>query len=575
MKRRILTIVGIAIVVFAGGLTAILINAMATTIRLSPVGSIYSVSGNGGNAVSVGGYLYFIGNFHSRYDINRRPNNIYGNPGTGHRLTNGAIWRIRLNEEGLPQYDNSWIDGWQDEWNAGHPDFIGGPNSSEIDDLRQDNEHIETQIDSRFVPGTLELVVPKVAGHEQSSLFIMGNHLIYTSPHNYYGRGHDDLQIDRTDFFRVDLTGANNRLLYTTRSRAHQVTRNDFTVAWVDGQSHLLIREPVGDGLSRITHVNVSTARVQTLTTEAATWAFPEVTTFIRTTSGGTHLKGFGGIMSFVYWTEARPESDPTNGDLVFRHHLGSRNATRNLMADDHNTRFQLVSLSGGRLIWRRGNFNTPHNWSLRITESTDQGVFASGAINAETRQVWEADMVSMSTSDSEFNTIVAPTENAGFVFSFFTLFGPSGNQSIWRWTLSDGQFSETVIPGTQGVEEIVKVASSRLFFMRGGQLHSINFDGTIARPPVTISPDRETRINISIFTPIASDGFRVNNAHDFISYIRTIHSIVDDDMVIDDETGESPIPTGNSITIAVIVDRQNNAHRLWNLENEFVGIPS
>jgi len=578
MKRRILTIVGIALIVFVGGLTAILVSAFSTNIRVSAVSRTTTFSGNGGNAVAVGGYLYFVGNFHSAQALAEegRSGNIYGRPGRGNRLTHGAIWRIQLNQSGLPQYDNSWIEGWQDEWNSWHPDYNGGPLPHHLDNLRAENQHFDVQHDSRFVQGTLELVVPKVAGHEKSALFVMGNHLIYTSPHNYQ-RGDGTLQVERTDFFRVDLTGANHRLIYTTRHRDHQVSRGDFTVAWVNGQSHLLVREPYDGGLNRITHVNVShnPGRTHVLTTSATSWVFPTVTASYH--NNDDSLKGFGGVMDFVYWSEQRPQEDIDRlrfGDIIFRYCL--RNRTDETVADDLNTRYQLVSLSRNNLVWKHGTVTPtaqpfpqrPVVWEMRITSSIDSDVFASGAISSGNPRVRTA-----ATTFNEDFEIFAPTEGGGINFTYFTLF----DNRIMRWqTPSNGnEFTHTAIPGITGVEQILKVTGSRIFFLtaNGTQVRAIDFFGNTVRETVNISTDRINEINISIFNPINTDGQRFRNDNYVISYIITVHPVLGQPENPDDP--ENPeTPTGpNPITIAVIRDLNNNTHRLWNLLDEFVGI--
>jgi len=551
MKRRILTIIGIVLVVFIGGLAAILINADATSIRLSAVSNTSSVSGNGGNAVSVGGYLYFIGNHQSRYDLTRRRQNMYG------RVDYGAIWRIRLDNDGNPQYDNTWIEGWT-------PYLT----NQDIQDLG-----IEEKINSRFVEGTKHLVVPKVAGHELSSLFIFGNHLIYTSPHNrYHRRGH--LLNTYTDFFRVDLTGANNRRLFTSRSE--QLTRDDFTVVWVGGQAHLLVNERLSAGqgatVNRLVNVNVNSGTARTISEDASSFAFPTVTSYFAPGPSVEHLKGFGGVMDFVYFTEERPSEEAElgiGGNRLKRYNLRTRETQ--ILAEIPDMYYNSVAVSAGRFMWEQVDRSitapaAPHNSQFRITESILLSDFAPGAINLSPRRTWAAEI-----DEVERGRIYMPTESMGTVFNFFTVF----NSNIWRWRLNEQgtafEHDANPVPGTSGVDQIIKVSATRIHFISGNTVRSIHFDGTQARDNVNLM-GREglENMNISVFTAIDTDGVRIAVAHDLVSYIRTITALSST------ETGEmdgygNPIVTTETMTIAMLVNRSNQELRLWNLEEEFV----
>jgi len=289
-----------------------------------------TVSGNGGPAVMVGNWLYFVGNYVETSSIQYRQNEH-------NRVTYGAIYRVYIDPtEGLMYEDGKKFDEYQS---------------------------------GRFTPHLLDnsrfhLVVPKVAGFDQAALWVFDDVLIYTSPNNERDR-RGDLQLGRIDFFRVDLDGRNHRRLYTTAN--DMITTDRFTVASYNGNVFILVHD--GEMLRRIS-VTDRPGRVVTVSRDVAGFvALPIVTSYredfedeeddmpVRLDTYSL-ANSYGGIMRFVYFTEARDEDEQKiygSGNRVVQYDVFNDNKIETRI-NDHN--ISLLGLSNGQLVYTVRNMN-------------------------------------------------------------------------------------------------------------------------------------------------------------------------------------------------------------------------
>jgi len=544
MRRRIITICLIVAVVFVGGLTAILINNAAGRFRGVDARHInhVSVSGNGGAAVAVDNYVYFVGNFVETSSIRFRQNEH-------NNVRYGAIFRVRLDPvTGLPEYDNEWI-GYQE--GLGHWEDNEDLN---IDVLEQKYGQM---FNSRAL--NIQMVVPKVAGHENTALWIYGNHLIYTSPNNQQNR-RGVLQSDRLDFFRVNLSGRNHTRLFTANTP--NLSRDNFTVAWAGGRAHLI----VNDG-NRLVHVDVSSGRQTRIATDHQGVAMPV------TTSHFTAMKGSGGVMDFVYFTEPRSEEQREMGQtglIMSRFNLATR--TTEIIASENGVNYRPISLSGGHFLYEVMRPNVVGSVLYVVSGNIDPRPEDTGnGMSLEARFREMSVRVTNRLQQEERNRIYMPTVGTGNIFNFFTVM----NGQLRRYSLSSSadsfgnNFSTVGQPIALGVGSIITITSDRIYYATDeGRVGVIDFDG---------NRDNRAENSADTWNRVASGGAPVshvgqiptsfmqllpgapNNAREVFFYMRTFTDLT--------AYGEG----GETITAPVMVDASGRHWLLASLEERFV----
>lgn len=570
-RRKLLTIIGVVAIVFIGGLTAILVN---NSLRaFSPVASVpentMSVSGQGGNAVAVGEYLYFIGNFVPTASIEYKQNEH-------NRVTYGAIYRVRLGEDGLPSYDNTWLENWS--YNYEHRESF-------LEEIYGDQ--LNSQVKGK------ELIVPKIAGFESSALWVFGNYLVYTSPNNQMNR-FGELQSARIDFFRVDLDGRNHRRIYTSDSST--LTRNDFTVAWVptsgnspegraSGRSYLLIND---DGELRRVSISHNLGRVTTISEAATSFAFPIVTDFevSPTAQAHTQQKGFGGVMNFVYFTENREETDSARGNLMKRFSISSGNIVT--IGRAGSFRYTAHSLSGGAFAFERACVDNVNPTILFIASGSGATDFHGETWNYYPR-FRATDLL-----QPGYRVILptwAPAEDTPIVQRFFMLvegqlftMQRKAAADVWGNVFSRPDFARTAI--ALDVAEVIHVSHNSIYYVNSsGFVVVIDAQGRTNAQRVLENPSLDTlhsgslgmppqsrvnEVNITVFQPRLANGAR-NGQNEFFFYMRTIGTVNLPETDPDDPDAEIVHET---MTIPVIVDRNGRSWILAVLDERFVAAP-
>ena len=305
--KKVALIALAAVVAVSGVIWAIVANLDAKfKSRINTVPSAVYVSGNGTASVMVDDYLYFVGDSVTTSEIKYGDNEYYANG----KMQDAGIFRVKI-EDSKPvldyEYDNKIVND-QGEKVELQPDDEGYNTNvvgiNDWDNVGKKNNGIEA-------------VVPKIAGHDQSAMWVFGETLIYTSPHNRYdNRG--KLLSNYLDFFRVDLDGKNHSLIYTTSSA--DLTRDNFTV-WADAidNVYLLVHETED---SEIVKVNVADNTVSTIAEKVTDVVLPMATQYCLDNTNETLDKVYGGVMSYVYFSKSRTdvnEHDSNIGNLLYR----------------------------------------------------------------------------------------------------------------------------------------------------------------------------------------------------------------------------------------------------------------
>jgi hypothetical protein len=428
-----------------------------------------SVSGNGGPAVMVGNWLYFVGNY---VDVN--PLTVTYRQNEHNRVTYGAIYRVYI-----PEGSNS-------------PLYEDALNSQGLANQRPhllDESRFEDSNSRRY-----QLVVPKIAGFENTALWIFDKHLIYTSPHNERDR-RGNMQLGRVDFFRVDLDGGNHRRIHTTAGDA--IERNQFTVASIEGEVFILVH----DG-SMFRRINVTTrpGRVTMISENVrGVVAMPVVTayhqTFPRPDEDGegdlqpsvlgrySLANSYSGIMRYAFYTEDFPDDDeeirPRGGNRVVQYDiLNNTKVTAHI--NEHT--IELVGLSNGRLVYSVRDAN----WDML-------GLFASGKpMVAEPRQIdmfhidgmnafklLDGPYWSEPSDEVHLRTVHTPTSDNNFMYVVLN----ASTMHIYHNSTLRFTFPNTVIPGHDvSVSKIVLMTSNTVHFIDGaGNFRAVDlFFGTL-----------------------------------------------------------------------------------------------
>ena len=466
-------------VFFIIGMTGIIVSNAAGAF--SPVGwyglderQRQTVSGNGGPAVMVGNWLYFVGGHVDTSTIRYRQNEH-------NRVTHGAIYRVYIDPT------------------LGHPLYEDAENALNIPGFVPhllDESVINRDIDRRS--RNFQIVVPKVAGFDQAALWVFDNHLIYTSPNNSKDR-FGQLQLGKIDFFRVDLDGRNHRRIYTTREE--MVTTNDFTVGSFGGEVFLLIKD--GDMLRRV-NVSRNPGRVTTISSEVQQVAFPIVTSyrssFAQREDGTWYLECGGrndvlanylGVMGHIYYTEVLTETGQRGNRLV---QYNVRNGDT-IEVSINTYSFNLMSLSNGRLMYSVHDIEHDRARGLFVAETTitnsNRTLFVDTAL-----QDGFGTQVFRRLVDGPFfdyNSVHMPTSvTPGVVLSYVAL--SSGNTlSIYRGDQREPINLNSLI---NDVSQVLLIDEGRVHFMTtAGEIRAVNLhDGSAVPNMSSINPETDIR---------------------------------------------------------------------------------
>jgi|GEM_PF-5940517 len=458
MNRKTLVSIIFVAVIFVVGLGAVIItdivNAYHPVKMNISAAQLTTVSGNGGNAVIVGDYVYFVGNYVNTGDIKYKQNEY-------NKVKFGAIYRVKLTGA-VPTY-------------------------SDADMIETVPDYVQHHIND------MQLIVPKIAGYDKSSLYVFGKYLIYTSPNNTKDK-YGVLQTSKTDFFRVNLDGSDNKLVYTTSSDS--VAKTDYTVACYGSSIYLLIKD--GSNLNRV-NVTGSAGKVDRISSAVTSFVLPIVSAYSG--DGDKSLaSSYGGVMNFVYYTEDLSQEDKDanlTGNILKQYRVTKGNGgggNTEVVPHGNGTQFTVLALSGGRLLYSviedvsKLSGAQPH---LYMTKD-DSDANSTDPFSSQKRGNY---LVLNGTEWSSSEQFSMPTERSFGTTDIIFLSqaaNPAGGNFIYIYAKAAADTSAaTLKKQVANVDSIIAITSSTAFYKStGGEIMSVSLYGNDVPVGTGLTPD-------------------------------------------------------------------------------------
>jgi hypothetical protein len=324
MKKKIIAIMIAAVMLLA--------SACAGFPSVSPRPNMpdinkYAVVGNGGMAVQVGQYIYFI----NGQAIPERDgsDNVWG------RAVRGGIYRAELIEgNDMTRVDHIFGEYTTHEHGAAvftknqlNPNFSGFRMRQAYDvdgePIVSEDENIPEEYRNVMVVDAVPVVNKMVhsLGGERGGLYIFGEYIYFTSPNHRRDRNGNYLT-DRLCFYRAKLDGTGGQLLYS----AQRPGAVEYGYYHYNGDLYLVVNDTV-DGENNIYSVRIrSRASSPTLIARNVTGvAFQNRRVFVNGSDAGARID------DFVYYTRAWEQGVDANpaGNVLERVAPTGRNSTR------------------------------------------------------------------------------------------------------------------------------------------------------------------------------------------------------------------------------------------------------
>ncbi|MCQ2381727.1 MAG: hypothetical protein MJ054_00285 [Clostridia bacterium] len=487
--KKVCLIVLASVIALGGIIWAVVANITPKfNSHISDVPLANYVSGNGTASVMVDNYLYFVGDSVATSDIKYGDNEYYpkGN------IPDSGIYRVKIGENSQPildyKYDNSYIDENTEEkkeWQLGDENYNKKVTSiSDWDNIGKKNNGIEA-------------VVPKIAGHDKTAMWVFGKYLIYTTPHNRYdNRG--NLMSDYLDFFRVELNGKNNTLIYTSDST--NLTTKDFTV-WADATDNIYLLVSASDNTNekpetKIKKINIITKEITVLDRNVSNVVLPTATQYKNGNVNERLSDIYSGVMSYVYYTKSRDEKSSILGNLLYR--CGIKDNATKIIADYGNN--------------SKGTTFTP----LAVTPLDVDGAHASAqfvfsvSISSSNATFVEKDLCVVTNKDFDSYTYVDREANVNglglkensevkiYANGFCTI-----DSKLYHYDIQGSQIildkengEAKKILGSTTVDSVLAVIGDTIYVQSGSTVYVVKKNGsssTIATAVTTTSSDSES----------------------------------------------------------------------------------
>lgn len=258
------------------------------------------VTSNGGLSVTKGDYLYFVNGYISNDDLKGNQNK-YG------RVTNGGIYRAKL-ENGKLMYETS-----QDE----------------------DGNEVKTLKD-------VELLVPKLAGFEYTSLYIFGDYIYFSTPNTEKDQSTGEIRFDLTDFYCVKLSGGD---IYRLQNAVNISSVDNFKFTAIGNYVYLTY---LSDG--NIYNLKISGKNVQQTTKIAE-----NVTSFAMYVEETSYTENLNEHAKYVYYTRSFKEDEKSiTGNVLAKANLETNEET--ILRLDNNNTYTVKSAKNNRIYYTRTN---------------------------------------------------------------------------------------------------------------------------------------------------------------------------------------------------------------------------
>ncbi len=260
------------------------------------------VVGNGSMAVTKGDYLYFVNGY--------KPYSEVGSSNKDGKVTYSALYRVKLNENGVP----------------------------ESVDKKYDSEGNEIFDGSRAIKN-VDILASKVVGFEYMGLYIFGDYIYYATPNSGVNKNLET-ESQYISFYRKKLDrsqGAEH--IYTTNAEGSKVS---YSMLEIDGNVYLNILDDTNLVVIKNKDKKVTISDVTGAVFSSYSQSTETVTDFNKD----------------IYYTRAVTESDnKTDGNVLCKFNLSSMTA-QDVFSDNEST-FTLKLLSHNKLYYEKTKKNS------------------------------------------------------------------------------------------------------------------------------------------------------------------------------------------------------------------------
>lgn len=465
-------LITLAVVVALGGVIWAIVANSAPKFHsgINDIPAANQVSGNGTASVMVDNYLYFVGGSVTTSNLVYGDNEYYGKG----KMPDAGIYRVKLGDNGQPvvtyTYDNTDTNekGEKIELQAGDAKY---------------NTKVEGIIDWDQIGSKsngIEAVVPKIAGHDKTAMWVFGKYLIYTSPHNRLdNRG--KLMSDYLDFFRVDLDGKNHTLIYTTDST--ELTTQDFTV-WAESVDniYLLVADKTTEDETTVTNlkkINVKTKQVTTMDTKVNNVVLPRATQYKNGSVNETLSKVYGGVMGHVFYTKVSETN--SNENTLYRYAIVDGEPTT--MATGANTTFTPLAVTPMNTAGNVGS--AQFVFSVKVPNLIDQGLCVVQDLANYHYETPESSAASGLTAD---NKVVI------YANGFCTIDSKLYHYTIQnsRIVLDQENHAAKCLLGSNTVDEnaVLAVINDKIYIQNGNSVYIVDKNGNSQTVSVSTTTD-------------------------------------------------------------------------------------
>lgn len=360
----------------------------------------YAATSNGGTAVQLGKYVYFINGI-KQIDDTDGANNVWG------KVQKGGIYRLEM----IDGIDKNVTDAYGTYKTYVNNDVAEGKfiDNEDYTGFNMTTVKDHEDKDTAFVKA--ELIVPKLVtggGYKDGGLFIIDGWMYYCSPNNQKNKT-GEIQYNLTDFFRTRLDGSKTQRIYTTKTPLSTISYGYY---YIGETTYLCVYED-----SNITSVEMTARRVKStkIIAENVTGAlFPKKDVFYKDMAEG-------GNMDYVYYTRnATKEDSEQAGNVVIRVRP-SGDTSKRVVLFNGGSNITLHSMKDGILFYTEAQVSATKLYACDLAgflESFDDP--AEGT--AETVFV---EVISSTASLSEINVFV---EWTGAHPSFYAIAVRSSN---------------------------------------------------------------------------------------------------------------------------------------------------
>ena len=408
------------------------------------------VYGNGGLAVVKGEYVYYVNAYTSHSTITSAKQNKQGS------VKKSGIYRTKL-ENGKLVYTYNEKD---------------------------------TEQEYSYTLTKTEQVVSKVAGHEDTKLYIFDDYIYYSSP-NTDKDSTGAVKNEYFDFYMCNLDSTGNKHLYKSQASS---SNQDYAFIKIGNTVYLVCY----DGTNLVI-VNTKTKSKETISNSVTSVAFKEQTNYFADSHSVTDVE------SYVYYTRANSDEN-AEGNVLAKAKIATGEET--IIDQNNSCTYEVFGVEGTELIYGKKNTSTNSdtqaiykynaNQEIRLYSNLFQEVFVvpynGTAFNGVIAQGDNG--VFLITGENQVTTIISETATVLDVTSNYVYTLES--DKIYKTNLSNPQ-NRVLVSGEATVDKTMtrymSVASSYAFFYTSykgeeGTSYYLNLSDTTMHEDNTCTPN-------------------------------------------------------------------------------------